>query len=467
MNKIKFQNWIVFTAYSESLGLCMHLKKEGKNVTLAQIDDLKIIGTKGSAEEKDTKKRRTSPGDGLIEKTTAEKMIEKLSKVKDTDKDNYFIIFDFNSLHPLADKVLKMGFVHGLFPSKFDYKLENDRAFGKEFVQMYYPDLKVAPMEEYKSIEEGIDMVLDSEEFWALKGNDICCQTVVPCTKNLGFAKEEIIDALRSHKEDYERQGFILEKQIRDGIEFCPQAIFYNGEPVAYSVDLENKAIGNANLSIKGGCAMDVVVSIPNDAEIVKIAFPEVVQKLAKKHKGLYYMDANIILKDGIYYYLEFCSNRMGYDAYQTECEMAGGVSNYFEALANGESPYQSKYGVAVRGFNLHRDHDGNSAKDMTIRWNEEIEDQIYFYDCRRDDKTGKYVNSGYEWELLAVFTGSSDDVDYAIIKAYEAIEGFSFDELYFRSYDDFICRNYDGNILDRLDAIEDIIKEPEESAGE
>ena len=40
----KFQNWIIFTAFAESLGLAMHLKKEGKNVIFAQIDDLKSIG---------------------------------------------------------------------------------------------------------------------------------------------------------------------------------------------------------------------------------------------------------------------------------------------------------------------------------------------------------------------------------------------------------------------------------------
>lgn len=455
-NEKKFQNWIIFTAYAESLSLAIHLLKEGKNVIFAQIDDLKSIGV-DKPEDIDTKKRRIQPGDGIVDKVIAEDYIKKMAKFE--NKDDYFVIFDFNSLYPLAEKVVKMGFTNGLFPTKFDYKLENDRQFAKEFVQSYYPDLKVAEVEEFKTVEEAVEMLENSEEFWALKGNDISCQTVVPITTDLEFAKEEIIDALHMHKSDYEKQGFILERQIRDGIEFCPQAIFYNGSPVAYSVDVENKAIGGGNIGIKCGCMMNVVISMPSDAKIIGAAFPAVTTKLAAKHTGLYYIDANLILKDGELYYLEFCSQRMGYDAIQTECEMAGGVSNYFEALCNGQNPYQHKYGVAVRGINMHRDHEGNVKGDICMRWNPEMEHHIWFYDCHKDIETGKYANSGYE---LVVFGNASDDLDYAIIKTYEIIEGFSFDELYYRTYEDFICKEYTGNILERIEAIESLIKSPQ-----
>jgi hypothetical protein len=200
---------------------------------------------------------------------------------------------------------------------------------------------------------------------------------------------------------------------------------------------------------------------MPNDAEVVKKAFPEVVEKLAKKHPGLYYMDANLILKDGELYYLEFCSQRMGYDSIQAECEMAGSVSKYFEDLCNGKNPYERKFGVAVRGMNLHKDEEGMPKGDLQMRWLPEVEDHIWFYDCHKDVEKGKYVNGGYEAELLVVFGASSDDIEYSIIKCYEVIEGFSFDELYFRDYHDFINKEYYNNILGRYEAIEDIISSP------
>lgn len=438
----------------ESGSLAWHLMQEGKDVVIAQVQDLRTVGVK-EAEDPTLKKKRLEPYNGILKKAKAEKMIEEMAKIP--NKDEYFVIFDFNSLHPYAEKASKMGFRHGIFPTKYDYELENDRAWAKEFVMKHYPDLKVAEVEEFKSIDDGIEMVEESEEFWALKGNDVSCQTVVPCCTNLEFAKAEIIDALRSHKEDYERKGFILERQIRGGVEFCPQVIFYDGEPVAHSVDLENKAIGPGNVGIKLGCAMNVVAEIDADSEVIERAFPPAMQKLAKLHKGLFYSDSNIIMKDGEYYYLEFCQNRFGYDAIQTECEMAGGVSKYFEALANKESPYERKFGAAVRGVNMHRDGKGYVMGDMRMRWDPESEPHIWPYDVHQDDKGG-YANSGYEWELLSVFTGSSDDLEFAIIKCYEAVENFSFDEMYYRSHGDFIDRSYHGNILDRYDSIKGII---------
>ena len=73
-----------------------------------------------------------------------------------------------------------------------------------------------------------------------------------------------------------------------------------------------------------------------------------------------------------------------------------------------------------------------------------------------------KYANGGYEFELLVVFTGASDDLDYAIMKAYNVINDFSFEELYYRDYNDFICEEYDNNIMERIKGIESLISSPE-----
>lgn len=455
-NKKTFQKYIFFSIYFESASLAWHLKKEGKDVTFAIVNNLKTVGH-DEPEEKDAKERRLGMWKGILNVVKAEDYLAEMEKFE--NKDDYFVICDFNTLHSYSKKIKNMGFANGLLPTKFDYELEADRNMAKDFVQSFYPDLKVAEVEEFKTIEEGIEMITNSEEFWALKGNDPAATTVVPCTKILEFAKDELISCLTAHKEDYERKGYILERQIRDGVEFCTQVVYYNGKRVAYSVDIENKAFGSGNCGCKVGCAIDMVVAIPQDAPVVSQVFTEAMDKLASRHTGLFYADCNTILKDGELYFLEFCSNRMGYDAIQTECEMAGSVSNYFESIANGLNPYVSKYGVCVRGLNMNKDDKGALLKNIPMRWNEESENHIYPYDMHKDEETGKMMNGGYDYELLSVFTGSSDDVDFAVIKAYEVVDNFSFDEMYYRSMGDFNDRTYNGNILDRLDGIQALIE--------
>lgn len=454
-----FQKYIFFTIYHESSSLAWHLIKEGKDVVVGLVDDLSTVNVK-TKEDAEAKIRRTGMWKGILAIEKAEDLIKKMKDYE--NKEEYFVVCDFNTLYPYAEKLVKMGFVNGLFPTKFDYDLEADRNMAKTFVQSYYPELKVAEVSEFKTIEEGIEFIKESEEFWALKGNDSGATTVVPCTKVLEFAKEELIDVLTSYKEDYERKGFILERQIRDGIEFCTQCVYYNGKHVAYSVDIENKAMGSGNVGPKVGCAVDMVVAIPDDAPINSKVFSEAMDKVAAKHPGLFYADCNTILKDGELYFLEFCSNRMGYDAIQTEVAMAGGVSNYFESLVNEENPYDKRFGVSVRGLNMNKDDKGDLLPNISMRWSQECEECIFPYDMHKDEKTGKMLNGGYDWELLAVFVGASDDLDYAIMKAYEAMNSFSFDEMYTRSEGDFRDRTYDGNILDRFEAIQALISSPE-----
>lgn len=447
-----FQKYIFFTIYHESSSLAWHLQKEGKDVTVALVNNLKTVG-QNEPEDKEAKERRLGMWQGILPIVKAEDYLAEMDKFE--NKEDYFVICDFNTLYFYAKKIKGMGFTNGLLPTKFDFDLEADRNMAKDFVQAYYPELKVAEVSEFKTIDEGIEMITNSEEFWALKGNDPSATTVVPCTTVLEFAKDELISTLTAHKQDYERKGYILERQIRDGIEFCTQCVYYNGKRIAYSIDIENKAFGSGNCGCKVGCAIDLVVAIPEDASVIPKVFSDAMDKLASKHTGLFYVDCNTILKDGELYFLEFCSNRMGYDAIQTECEMAGSVSNYFESLANGMNPYISKFGVCVRGLNMNKDDKGGLLKNIPMRWNEDSEDHIWPYDMLKDEDTGKMVNSGYDWELLSVFTGASDDVDFAVIKAYEAVDNFSFDEIYYRPQHDFTSREYDGNILDRLDGIE------------
>lgn len=440
--------YIFFTVWGESLPIAWQLEKMGAEVIVGIVDDLKLVGSKETPEEH---KLRVNNYKGILDVRKAEDLIERMASLK--DKEEYFVFVDFNTMWRFSEAAKRLGFTKGLFPTKFDYTLENDRDMGKEFVKQFYPGVKVAPVEEFKTLEEGIEYINESEDFLALKGNDNGTSTIVPDTEDIEFARQEIIDALNGDSKGYQSKGFILEKQIRNGTELCPEAIFWDGELVATTVDLESKSVGGMNTGFKTGCAINLIREIPNDASIANIAFPEGMKKLAKRHKGMFFADMNIILKDEEYYFLEFCAARPGYDALVTEIEMSGGASAYFEAIASGESPFLRTYGAAVRALNLSES--GEFKGGMSLRWKLEVEGHIWPLDLHKKD--GKFQNGGV-YSGLYVLTESSDDPEYAVHKTYDLMEHVSFKEPYFRSREDFLSRGYDTSLLNRNDAIENLV---------
>lgn len=440
--------YIFFTVWGESLGIPLQLARSGAEILVGMVDDMKSVGGK---EDPEKHKLRMKNFQGLLDIQKAETLIEKMRNFK--DKEDYFVFFDFNTLWRYSEEAKRQGYTKGLFPSKFDYLLENDRDMGKEFVKKFYPDVRVAEVQTFKTIDEGIEYITECEEFLALKGNDSECSTVVPDTKDIEFARAEMMDALTSGKNNYEAKGFILEKQIRDGVEFCPEAVFWDGELVAANIDLESKSVGGMNSGFKTGCAINLIREIPLDASIIATAFPEGMMKLARKHSGLFFADMNFIQKDNELFFLEFCAARPGYDALVTEIEMSGGSANYFEALSAGESPYLRTYGAGVRAMNLNGS--GEFKGGLSMRWKPEVDGHIWPFEILKKD--GKFQNLGLDAALYTV-TESSDDPEYAIMKTYDLLEKVSFKEPYYRSREDFLSRGYPSSILNRNDAIENLV---------
>lgn len=443
--------YVLITVWGESLGIAWHLQRAGKEVIVGIVDDLAITGNK--PENVESEKRRHRIGRGLLDTRKAETLVDQMQGWK--DKDEWFVLCDTACLWKLADKL--KDFKYGLFPMKIDDVMERDRDLAKAFVKTNYPLLKIPEVEEFKTVEDGVEFVAESEEFWALKGNDTDARTVVPNCKILDHAKEEIIDALAQDRELYERKGFILERQIRDGVEVCVEAMFWNGEMVSATIDLENKAIGSANIGYQVGCAGNLIHSIPLECDLVKMGIPDAARKIAKKHRGLFFIDANIIFKDGDAYFLEFCM-RPGYDAFVTEMCMAGGPAEFFDALVEGENPLEYAFGVGIRGINLKHE-DGLPKPGIRMRWSPEVEDHLWPFGITKDD--GAYLDSAFMHDCI-VFTGCSDDPEYAAIKAYDVASKFSYDSIYYRPQSDFFSRQYGGNIMDRLDGVQRYICAPE-----
>jgi hypothetical protein len=97
--------------------------------------------------------------------------------------------------------------------------------------------------------------------------------------------------------------------------------MFYDGEPVATTLDIENKPFGSGNVSMQTGCAQDLVFPIADTDRICELAFPPIVAELARKRRGLFYWDASLLIdrRSRKIHFGEFCSNRPGFNSLFSE----------------------------------------------------------------------------------------------------------------------------------------------------
>jgi len=78
---------------------------------------------------------------------------------------------------------------------------------------------------------------------------------------------------------------------------------------------------------------------------INKIAFPPIVDEMAKEHKGWFIWDASILVskKDGKMYFGEFCSNRPGYNCFFTGLAQGGTIDHFFENIVKKKNPFTNR----------------------------------------------------------------------------------------------------------------------------
>lgn len=438
--------YIIFSFDGIGFPVAKKLTDEDAQVTVVQIEDQIEIGKKGT-EDPESKRRRLSLYDGVLEKIPLKRALAAMRSIP--DKDNYFVWFDFNHLWKVSEEVEKMGFTKGLFVREEDLTYEDDREKAKELVLKEYDHVKVGEVVEFSKAKEGIDFLNDTDDVWALKGNDEGAKTKVPRDNDPEKAKRVLIDLLESHAKEYEKGGFILEQKIINGYEITPQLIFWDGVPVYASVDIENKPKGAGNEGIQLGCAQNLIVRIELTDKLTEIAFPEYVYKQAKDRKGIYVWDCGLLYKDGDFYFTEFCAQRFGYDSLFTEMAMAGGASNYFEKIAAGRNPLMYTFGAAVRGLNEHKDDEERRVLEgVEMYWDEHVNPNTWIYELKIEE--GKHVTTGSGWDLV-VFTGAADSAEEAIYTAYAAEKCFTFDDLMVRPEFDFLSRDYQSSIANRF----------------
>lgn len=445
--------YIIFTFDGHGFPIAHHLQQEGYDVVVGQVYDKKNIL---SPVEKDSeyedpvqRERRLALFDRIVEKMPADKLIERMKMI--TNPTDYFVFFDFNYLFKYADQIRNLGF-HGNFPTEEDHLMEINREAAKEFVRQYYPRLHIPEIREFSQIEKAVKFLKESNDLWVVKGKDENAKTFVPDTEDPELARSEMIGVLQTFKEDYENVGFILEELIPSVVEITPEKIYYDGVPIAVVIDIENKPIGSGNVSIQTGCTADLVFPISMTDRINEIAFPPIIDELAKKHKGLFFWDASILInkRGGKLYFSEFCSNRPGYNCLFTEFSQTSSVNQYFESIVNRFNPFTlGTVGVSMRLFNLHRNFkDRRILSNSAIHYKSEINKDVWLFDVLKKD--GDIVTVGYDWNL-SVITGSGKSINEAVQKMYSNIDKFSFMGSYYRPKSDFLSLDYPTSILNRL----------------
>ena len=437
----KITKFIWFSWDCCGLHIAKKLQDEGNTVIFAQIKTKKELTLPHDKPEKpEDEKLRLSIGDGLIEKHDALDILKKMKSM--SNKDEWFVVFDFNNLWRYSEAVMKMGFKNGFFPTKDQWEMEEDRNIGKEFVKKNYPDLKVAEVQEFKTIKDGIKFLEGTDKVWVLKSYNPAGSTVVPSSDDCEKACQEIIGALELEKADYEKDGFILEEMIPSPIEITPEIQFYNGEVIMTTVDIENKPIGSASTGNMTGCSSNLIIKTELEDKINEIAFPPVVYEMAKDHPGLFVWDSSILINPRTQelYFGEFCANRWGWDSFFTNLAMCDNVSSFFNSLLEGKNPLTKRFGVAVRMFNL-KSHIGvpvivSDDKD------------VWFYDVKKEDD--KLVSVGMGWDTY-VCTGAGNTVEEATHEAYEEIEETTFTNGYYRPKFDFLSKEYENSVMNRF----------------
>ncbi|HEX8965521.1 MAG TPA: hypothetical protein VF820_03770 [Patescibacteria group bacterium] len=448
--------YIIFTFEGYGFPIAKHLLDEGQDVTVAIVEDewdtlTKPEKRKYEPEEPFYTKRRLSLYKNIIPTVPATKMIQHMKKIKNPK--DYFVFFDFNHLFKFAEQVVDLGF-NGNFPTEKDRLFEVDRDEAKDFVKKYYPHLQFANKKEFRTVHAAKKFLKDTEEVWVLKGKIYEAQTFIPTTNDPELAKHQVIETLEAFNEDYEEAGFILETKIPSVVEITPEKIYYDGVPLGMTINFENKPLGSGNLSMQTGCAADLVFPISMENKIHDIAFPPIVDKLAKKHKGLFIWDASLLInrQTGAMYFGEFCPNRPGYNSFFTELAAMPSVSHFFESIVQKRNPYLlGTVASSVTLFNLMRDpNERHILSGATIDFPESIAKDVWPYDIYKKNKKDKTRIVGSDWHLAPI-TGSGETIDEAVRNLYKNVEKVAFAGVYYRPKSDYLSMDYPTSVLQRL----------------
>lgn len=453
--------YVFFTYDGAILSVANKLIQEGNEVYVCQIRNPSVLGIKSwvnDVENPETKKRRLSLHNGYFKKYRLDEMLEFLGQQK--NKDNFFVVFDYNNMCKIAEKVLRMGYSKGLLPLTYDYEMEKDRQLAKKFVSNYYPDLKLAEVKEFSKVQDVISFIQESDKLWVIKSDGNFAETLVPDKDDLEMSKAQITSELLENKKDFEKSKIIAEEKIINCIEFTPQLVFWDGKPIYSQIEIETRMLGPLDIGPQTGGNENLIVHTELNDKINKIIFPPIIYEEARNHKGLYIRDAGILSDGEDLYFTEFAGNRWGWGGIFSELSASmtsgGNISNYFEKLAIGEDPYVYKYGTSLALYTLDVDpkHAGLPAGDSRLTIQEGYEHNFFMYQIRQNDKKDGIISIGYRTfgsAPLGYVTGRGDTIESAVDNLYDHVDKFSLKGVYYRPESDYLSLENNKCILKRL----------------
>jgi len=429
-------NYAIFTYDFECLGYALRLLEEGNSVVIGRLEPEDMGEKVGDPE---LEKRRKQIGSGLIKVVPAKTLFKFL--MSNNEIEDYFVDFDFNYGYKYAEELEKKGYV-GLFPHEIDREMEKDRQLAQDFVKKNYPDLFIPEEKEFKDISEAIDYIQESEKLYVIKPNSDKIYTFVPTSEEPDKFIEEAKSFLEENKKELEKEGFIVQEKIIQPVEATPEAIYYKGEPIAFTVDLELKKFGAGDISYQTGCTYDTVFPIDEDCRLVKVGLQPYFET-AKERKFSNFMDASMLIdrKNDKPYFGEFCAARRGYNSFYTELTLLPSVSHFFECVKQGLNPFKAKlhpfendvakFAVSIRIFNLVEDKDRYPQSDLPIQVDKLLSKYIWLEDAKKVDN--KIVTAGYKQDV-AIVTGAGNSLKEAIENAIMNVSGLVIRDMYFRN---------------------------------
>lgn len=443
-----------FTYDGRGLPIAFKLQQEGYDVIVGQAENLKHM----PKENEILKERRLKLYDGLIEKVSADKLLELLRKENPED---WFVIADFNSVFPYTEKLAKLGF-KGLLPTKEDFEFEENRDKAKDLVSRRYPIFSDLEVIEFQKVEDAVKFLQENQDkIYGVKSFNPEAPTYFPVSKNLKIAREEVIDILQQKKQFYESEGFILEEKIEDLIEFIPEIITFDREIVGMSVAVEDKYFGPGNTGPQTGCSADIVFWIDKNEEAFQKLYElffEPIEEIIFRENQMVIWDAGVMYSPSRekFYFTEYCSNREGYNVVFTKLASLGKVSDYYLAIMNKDFIYSAHFGCSIRIFNELTDekNKGYVISDTRLIANLSNKD-IWLWDVYL--KNGKILNVGCD-KNLAVITTKTNNWKEGFRKIDEFLskgEEFVFPAMYFKRYWDLIQTDYPNNFVNRMQFLE------------
>lgn len=454
-----------FTYDGAILSVARKLLLEGYEVRVCQIRNASSLGVKSwvnDTEIMECRKRRLAIYEGLVEKKSIESTIDFLKYQK--NKDDWFIVFDYNNQYKISEQVLKMGYTNGLFPIEYDYLMEKDRKMAKDFIKQNYPGIKLKEVKEFKKVDDVIKFVQESEKLWVIKSDGNFAETLVPDKDDLEMGKSQVISELEENRKDFEKGKIMAEEKIMNPIEFTPQMVFYNGKPIYSQIEIETRMFGPLDIGPQTGGNENIIINTDLYDAINNIVFPEVIRSEAKKRKGMYIRDAGILSDGTDLYFTEFAGCRWGFGGIFSELSASmdefGNIGQYFENLKDGYNPYNYKVGSSLALYTLDADNKvpGLPQGDipMTISKNE---NDFFLYQVKRHNDKDAIVNIGYRWfgsAPLGYVVGRGQNVEDAVSSLYDSLHYFSLKGVYYRPKSDFLSKENEKCVLNRLKFLRD-----------